>query len=209
MSHVPAAPRPGETSTALPPEFADVGGSLGIFGFWIFLGSDIVLFSCLFTAYAVYRAHVAGGPDPRTLFHYGPAFLETVILLTSSFCCGLAVHAMRHGRRAALMAWLALTLALGLSFVLFELREFVADAAIGASWRRSAFLSAFFTLVGTHGAHVSFGILWGLAILVQLARQGLGPNSAARMYTFSLYWHFLDIIWVFIFTVVYLMRVVP
>ena len=152
---------------------------------------------------------MAGGPDPRTLFHYGPALLETLILLTSSFCCGLGVHAMRNGRAAALMAWLAATCALGLGFVLFELREFVVDASTGASWHRSAFLSAFFTLVGTHGGHVSFGILWGVAILVQLAREGLNPRSASRMYTFSLYWHFLDIIWVFIFTVVYLMRALP
>lgn len=207
MSHLPATT--AEHAPQLPPEFADPAGALGIFGFWVFLGSDIVLFSCLFTAYAVYRAHVAGGPDPRTLFHYGPALLETLILLTSSFCCGLAVHAMRQGRRAGLMAWLAITVALGMGFVLVELHEFVADVAAGAVWRRSAFLSAFFTLVGTHGGHVSFGIFWGLAILVQLARQGLNPQSAGRLYTFSLYWHFLDIIWVFIFTVVYLMRAIP
>ncbi len=135
--------------------------------------------------------------------------LETLILLTSSFCCGLAVQAMRNGRRGALMAWLAVTCTLGLTFVLLELREFIADALAGASWHRSAFLSAFFTLVGTHGGHVSFGILWGVAILVQLAREGLNPRSASRMYTFSLYWHFLDIVWVFIFTVVYLMRAIP
>ena len=209
MSQLPAAAHEREIPTSLPPEFADTGGSLAIFGFWVFLGSDIVLFSCLFTAYIVYRPQVAGGPDPLALFRYGPALLETLILLTSSFCCGLAIHAMRERRRGALMTWLGVTLALGLSFVLLELREFVHDVHTGASWHRSAFLSAFFTLVGAHGAHVSFGLLWGLAILVQLARQGLNARSASRMYTFSLYWHFLDIIWVFIFTVVYLMRRIP
>lgn len=207
MSDLSAAATPPRMSIThdLPLEFADPNGSLGILGFWFFLGSDVVLFSCLFAVYAVYRTRAAGGPTPADILHYGPALAETVILLTSSFCCGLALHALRIGHRRAVNAWLAATASLGVAFVGLELHEFAGDMLRGASWQHSAFLSAFFTLVGTHGAHVSFGILWAITILIQLARRGPTARNARLLYTFSLYWHFLDIIWVFIFTVVYLM----
>lgn len=190
---------------ALPQEFADAHASTGILGFWLFLASDVVLFSCLFAVYAVYHTRVASGPAAGQLFHYGPALLETVILLTSSFSCGLAIYAMRRGSRAGVLWWISTTALLGAAFITLELREFAADLAMGASWHRSAFLSGFFMLVATHGAHVSFGILWAVVLLLQVFRRGLTAATRRKLYTFSLYWHFLDTIWVFIFTVVYLM----
>lgn len=190
--------------TRLPLEFQDRHETLGILGFWIFLASDVVLFSSLFAVYAVYQGRVATGPTPFQVFGLGTVLTETVLLLTSSFTCGLAIFMMRRGRTRPLVAWLAVTLLLGLAFVGLEVHEFVGDVAAFGTWHRSAFLSAFFTLVGTHGGHVSFGILWVAALIVQLLRRGLTPATARRVYTFSLYWHFLDIIWVFIFTAVYL-----
>lgn len=188
----------------LPLEFQESHETLSILGFWLFLASDVVLFSCLFAVYAVYQGRVAAGPTPLQVFHLGPVLVETVLLLTSSFTCGLGIFMMRRGRTRQLIFWLAVTLLLGMFFVGFEIHEFAADVAAFGSWHQSAFLSAFFTLVGTHGGHVSFGILWAGGLIVQLLRYGLTPTTARKVYTFSLYWHFLDIIWVFIFTVVYL-----
>lgn len=188
----------------LPLEFSNNHESLRILGFWFFLASDVVLFSCLFGVYMVYRTHTAGGPTPFQLFHYGPVIAETLLLLTSSFTMGLAIYQMRRGSQKGLMAWMAVTILLGIGFVSFEIREFAADIAAHATWHHSAFLSAFFTLVGTHGGHVSFGILWAIMLLIQLGIHGLTPVTTRKVYTFSLYWHFLDIVWVFIFTAVYL-----
>ncbi|MDA8345434.1 MAG: cytochrome c oxidase subunit 3 [Thermaerobacter sp.] len=188
----------------LPLEFQESHETLSILGFWLFLASDVVLFSSLFAVYAVYQGRVAAGPTPLQLFSLGPVLTETILLLTSSFTCGLAIFMMRRGRTRPLVAWLVVTLLLGLGFVGMEVHEFVTDVAVWGTWHQSAFLSAFFTLVGTHGLHVSFGILWVAALVVQLLRYGLTPTTARKVYTFSLYWHFLDIIWVFIFTAVYL-----
>lgn len=193
-----------QTQAPLPLEFSDRQQGLGVLAVWCFLASDTVLFACLFAVYAVYTGRVADAPGPAQLLHVRGALPGTLLLLTSSFTCGLATHQLRRRRVAALQAWLAVTALLGLGFVLLELREFAADLAGGASWRHSAFLSAFFTLVGTHGAHVSFGVLWALVLVAELWRRGLTATVARRVYTFSLYWHFLDIVWVFIFTVVYL-----
>jgi heme/copper-type cytochrome/quinol oxidase subunit 3 len=190
--------------TQMPLEFRDSHETLGILGFWLFLASDVVLFACLFAVYAVFHGRVAAGPTPLQIFHLGPVLTETVLLLTSSFTCGIGIFMMRRGRTKALMAWLALTMLLGLAFVGMEITEFTTDVATFGTWHQSAFLSSFFTLVGTHGGHVSFGILWAAALLVRLWRQGITQATARRVYTFSLYWHFLDIIWIFLFTVVYL-----
>jgi cytochrome aa3-600 menaquinol oxidase subunit 3 len=189
---------------AMPAEFADEEQSLKIAGFWMLLVTDILIFASLFASYAVYRPMVAAGPTAGQILGLGPALAETVLLLSSSFTVGIAVWLMRRGQRGEMMAWLGLTLILGAAFVGLELHEFAADVAQGASWRTSAFLSSFFLLVSTHGAHVTFGILWALALLAQVARRGLTAVTARKIYTFSLYWHFLDIIWVFIYTVVYL-----
>lgn len=198
------AQAPPPAATDRPLEFQSREASLRILGFWFFLASDVLLFACLFAVWTVYRDRTAGGPGPHQLFALGPVLVETLLLLTSSFTCGLMTHCMRHGRLRALLAWLLVTAALGIGFVSMEVAEFRGDAAAGATWHVSAFLSSFFALVGTHGAHVSFGILWALALAVQLARRGLGQATARKLYTFSLYWHFLDIVWIFIFTAVYL-----
>ena len=188
----------------VPAEFADEEQSLHIAGFWMFLVTDILIFASLFAAYAVYRPMVADGPSASGLFSLGPTLLETALLLTSSFTVGIAVWSMRRGQRSAMVAWVVLTLVLGAAFVGTELHEFAADVAVGASWHTSAFLSSFFLLVSTHGAHVTFGLIWALALLAQVARRGLTAVTRRKLYTFSLYWHFLDIIWIFIFTGVYL-----
>jgi cytochrome aa3-600 menaquinol oxidase subunit 3 len=136
--------------------------------------------------------------------HLGPVFLETMLLLTSSFTVGIAIWSMRQGRLKALRLWLLATLILGAAFVTSEIHDFVTMVGQGLTWHQSAFLSAFYVLVGTHGGHVTFGIIWAVTLLLQLGRRGLTPVTARKVYTFSLYWHFLDIVWVFIFTFVYL-----
>jgi len=188
----------------LPLEFSDADQGRHILGVWAFLASDIVLFCCLFAVYAVYRTQVASGPSPAQLFSYPPVIIETVLLLTSSFTCSLALYEMRRGRSHSLIALILLTVLLGAGFVGMEVHDFASYVALGDTWHRSAFLSAFFTLVGTHGAHVSFGILWALTLVVQLLQRGVTPVTARKVYTFALYWHFLDLVWVFIFTFVYL-----
>ena len=196
--------QPEAAPERLPMEFADEEQSVAITGFWMFLVTDLLIFASLFASYAVYKPMVANGPSALQLFHLGPALLETLLLLTSSFTVGLAVWSMRRGRLRTMVAWMILTMLLGMGFVGTELHEFISDVGVGASWHTSAFLSAFFLLVSTHGVHVTFGVLWALALLLQVARRGLNPVTARKIYTFSLYWHFLDIIWVFILTVVYL-----
>lgn len=194
----------GKHGAPMPPEFANETESLMISGFWVFLSTDILLFASLFASYAVYHNRVAAGPTPAHVLGLGSAIIETFLLLTSSFTIGLAIWAMRQSKQGLMMLFLILTLVLGAGFVGTELHEFVVDVAHGASWQTSAFLSSFFLLVSTHGAHVSFGILWAIGLLFQVSRRGLTPTTRRKIYTFSLYWHFLDVIWVFIFTVVYL-----
>ncbi|PSR22644.1 MAG: cytochrome o ubiquinol oxidase subunit III [Sulfobacillus acidophilus] len=188
----------------LPLEFADEKESVNITGFWMFLVTDVLVFGSLFSTYAVMRHSYAMGPTADQLFKMGPVMLETLLLLTSSFTIGLGVFAMRKGQTRALMFWLLLTMLLGAGFVTTEIHDFVSFAAIGATWHTSAFLSAFDILVGTHGAHVTFGIFWALTLLLQLRKRGITARTARKIYTFSLYWHFLDIVWIFIFTFVYL-----
>ena len=191
----------------VPLEYSTKDGDLKITGFWIFLTTDLLLFACLFATYAVLRGNTAGGPAGAQLFDIPGFTAETFALLTSSFTCGLATHEMRRGNRTGLLAWLAVTILLGLVFIGFELDEFITYAMRGATMQRSGFLSAFFTLVGTHGSHVSLGILWMLTVAYQLVRRGITAVTARKLLIVGLYWHFLDIVWVFIFTVVYLMGV--
>jgi cytochrome aa3-600 menaquinol oxidase subunit 3 len=190
-----------------PLEYSTEEGRLKIFGFWIFLATDLILFACLFATYVVVRSHVASGPTEHQLFDVRVFTQETLILLTSSFTCGLAIRHMRRGRVSPMSAWLIVTLVLGLMFVGLEINEFVKYATHSAPISASAFLSAFFTLVGTHGCHVSMGILWMISILIQVWRYGINALTARKIFIVSLYWHFLDIVWVYIFTVVYLMGV--
>ena len=177
------------------------------YGFWIFLLSDIVMFSALFATYAVLAKATAGGPTGAQLFSQQNAALETAFLLISSYTCGLMSLATNSRRYFGTFLGAAATLLLGAAFIILELREFHSMIAMGATPQRSAFLSAFFTLVGCHGLHVTIGMIWLVLMMVQLAMWGFRPVVERRMLCFTLFWHALDIIWVMIFTVVYLMGV--
>jgi cytochrome o ubiquinol oxidase subunit 3 len=173
-------------------------------GFWFYLMSDAVIFSLLFATYASMTGNTAGGPGTRDVFDLGHTLIETALLLGSSLTCGLAVIAANRRQTGQAIAWLLVTLALGLGFVGMEAVEFGDMIAQGAGPDRSGFLSAFFTLVGTHGLHVSFGSLWLLVMIGQLLVKGPNPWVLSRLQRWGVFWHFLDIVWIGIFSVVYL-----
>jgi cytochrome o ubiquinol oxidase subunit 3 len=177
------------------------------FGFWIFLLSDIVMFSAFFASYAVLAGATAGGPGAAQLFDLENVAYETGCLLLSSFCCGMASIAVLARRLALTQIALLATGLLGLAFLVLELREFVSLVAQGAGPSRSAFLSSFFALVGCHGAHVTAGLLWLGTMMAQFHAKGFRPDINRRFLCFSLFWHALDIIWVAIFSLVYLLGV--
>lgn len=179
-----------------------------ILGFWVYLMSDCVLFATLFTTFAVLHNNTAGGPTGKELFSLPYTLTETLILLVSSFFCGLGMLAAHRNERKKTIFWIALTLLLGLSFVAMELTEFTHLVQEGNSWQRSAFLSSFFTLVGTHGAHITVGSLWMIVMIVHVYKRGLTSSTLRRLKCLSLFWHFLDVVWIFIFTLVYLMELV-
>jgi cytochrome o ubiquinol oxidase subunit 3 len=182
--------------------------SLKTFGFWIFLITDCILFGSLFATYMVLHQNTNGGPTPEELFKMPGIIAETFILLTSSFTSGLAVLGMHKGNMKQLIGWLAVTVLLGASFVGLELMEFISMVNHeGATISTSAFLSAFFALVGTHGLHVSVGLIWMVGLMLQLKRRGITAVTKRKVAVISLYWHFLDVVWIFVFTVVYLMGV--
>ncbi len=175
------------------------------FGFWVYLMTDCILFATLFATYAVLHNNTFGGPGAGELFDLPFVLAETLILLTSSFTCGLGLLAARNLRRNQTIIWLGITFLLGTAFLYLELSEFTHLVHEGNSWQRSGFLSAFFTLVGTHGLHIATGLLWLIALAVQIFRRGFTQSTLKRITLFSLFWHFLDIVWIFIFTIVYLM----
>ncbi len=175
------------------------------YGFWIFLLSDIVMFSGLFAAYAVLQGETAGGPGGAEIFDLRTVAVETVCLLASSFTCGLASLSLQARRAPAYYVSMSVTFVLGAAFVLLEVKEFADLVARDAGPQRSAFLSAFFTLVGCHGLHVSAGLLWLLTMMAQIYAKGFRADIERRFLCFSLFWHALDITWVGLFTVVYLM----
>lgn len=177
------------------------------YGFWIFLLSDVIMFSAFFAAYAVLSGETAGGPSGRDLFDLSNVALETAFLLLSSFTCGLAALGARAHNNALYYGGMAATFLLGAAFLFLELREFSGLLAQGAGPTRSAFLSAFFALVGCHGLHVSLGLLWLLTMIAQVLAKGYRADILRRVACFGLFWHTLDIIWVAVFTVVYLMGV--
>jgi cytochrome o ubiquinol oxidase subunit III len=177
------------------------------YGFWVFLLSDIIMFSALFAAYAVLVHATAGGPTGAQLFNQVSVALETACLLVSSYTCGLMSLAVGSRRRGAVYLGALATFVLGAAFLGLELREFASMIAQGATPQRSAFLSAFFALVGCHGAHVTAGLIWLTVMMAQVAVKGFRANVQRRLACFSLFWHALDIIWVGLFTVVYLMGV--
>jgi cytochrome o ubiquinol oxidase subunit III len=179
------------------------------YGFWIFLLSDIVMFSALFAAYAVLMHATAGGPNGAQLLNQVSAAIETACLLISSYACGLMSLAVGARRRASVYLWAAVTFVLGACFLSLELHEFAGMIARGATPQRSAFLSAFFTLVGCHGLHVTVGLVWLVVMMVQVAVRDFRASVQRRLLCFALFWHALDIIWVWLFTVVYLMGARP
>ncbi|MFZ3235848.1 MAG: cytochrome (ubi)quinol oxidase subunit III [Stellaceae bacterium] len=175
------------------------------YGFWIFLLSDIIMFSAFFAAYAVLSGETAGGPSGRTLFNLHNVAIETGCLLASSFACGIASVGAGARNRPVFYGGMAATFLLGAAFVALEAHEFAGMVARGAGPQRSAFLTSFFTLVGCHGLHVSLGLLWLLTMAAQVFAKGFRPDILRRHLCFSLFWHALDIIWVALFTVVYLL----
>ena len=177
------------------------------FGFWLYLMSDLVIFGALFATYAVLSQNFAGGPTGKELFDLPYTFGETMLLLFSSATCGLAILAMHAGRKDLVLKWFAVTFLLGLGFIAMEIHEFRAMIMEGNGPQRSGFLSAFFTLVGTHGAHVTSGLLWMAVMIGQIISKGLTLPVQSRLMRLSMFWHFLDIVWVTVFTIVYLMGV--
>jgi len=176
-----------------------------VFGFWIFLMSDAVLFALLFAIYGTMLGATAGAPGPAPEFRIGPAFIETLLLLTSSFTFGMASIALKRDTRARrLVFWLVVTLLLGLAFLFLEGHDFATMAADHATPDRSGYLSAFFVLVGMHGLHVSIGAIWMVVMLVQMATLGRDRQVKINLVRLGLFWHFLDVIWIAIFSVVYL-----
>ncbi len=181
--------------------------SMRQFGFWIFLITDVILFGCLFATYVVLKGNTDGGPTGAELFAMPGVIASTFILLTSSFTSGLAVLSMNRGDKRGLIFWLAITALLGATFIGLEVTEFVHMVHEGATIGTSAFLSAFYTLVGTHGLHVSLGLVWMTSIILQLWKRGINDVTKRKVNVVSLYWHFLDVVWIFVFTIVYLMGV--
>ncbi|MBN8809368.1 MAG: cytochrome o ubiquinol oxidase subunit III [Sphingomonas sp.] len=179
-----------------------------LLGFWIYLMSDALIFATLFATYGVLSGSYAGGPTQRELFELPLVAVNTAILLVSSITYGFAMIAMQRGKLGATRGWLVATALLGASFVCVELYEFHGLIVEGATPMRSAFLSAFFTLVATHGLHVTVGIVWIGVMLVQLGQRGLHPENQKRLLCLSMFWHFLDVVWIGVFTFVYLLGVV-
>lgn len=185
------------------PHHEDVSKTL--LGFWVYLMTDCILFSCLFASYIVLHDSTYGGPTSQDLYSLPFALKETLILLTSSCTCGLALLSGHRKSTSGVLFWLFITFLLGASFLTLELTEFRTFVQEGNSWEKSAFLSSFFTLVGTHGTHISFGLLWMIVLVALDIPRGLTLNTLKRLTCLTMFWHFLDIVWIFIFTIVYLM----
>jgi cytochrome o ubiquinol oxidase subunit III len=192
-------------ATAHHEEHHDEG--IKVIGFWLFLVTDCILFGALFATYAVLVNHTASGLTGKEFFEVPGFVSETFILLTSSFTSGLAVLSMHKGKIKPLIGWLIVTLLLGMCFVGLEIHEFQTMVHEGATISTSAFFTAFYTLVSTHGLYVSVGIIWMISITIQLKRYGITSVTKRKVTIISLYWHFLDAVWIFLYTVVYLMGV--
>ena len=180
-------------------------GPMTVFGFWLYLMTDCILFASLFAAYAVLSNNFAGGPSGHDIFELDYVLGETALLLFSSITFGFSMLAMYKGKKNAVLAWLAVTFLFGLGFIGMEVNEFHHLIAEGFGPQRSGFLSGFFTLVGTHGLHVTSGLIWMGVMMYQINKNGLSATTNTRMSCLSLFWHFLDVVWICVFTVVYLM----
>ena len=195
-----------------PAHAADHGGhhdatATQTFGFWLYIMTDCVLFASIFATFAVLSHNYAGGPTGKELFNLRYVFGETMFLLFSSVTYGFAVLAMNRDARQQVVGWLIVTFFLGLGFIGMELNEFTHMILEGHGPDRSGFLSAFFTLVGTHGTHVSFGLIWMAVMIFQVMNKGLTTSVRSRLMRLSMFWHFLDIVWIGVFTIVYLLGV--
>ena len=210
MSHAPTL-NPDHVDEAGRPIFHPVEephhpeGHSTMLGFWMYLMSDCLIFAILFAVYAVLGGNYAAGPAPKDLFDLPLVAVNTSMLLFSSITYGFAMLAMYRNKVAQMQIWLAITGLFGLAFLGIELYEFGHLIHEGATPQRSAFLSAFFTLVGTHGLHVTFGIIWLVTLMVQVGMKGLIPANKRRLMCLSMFWHFLDVIWIGVFTFVYLL----
>lgn len=174
-----------------------------VFGFWVYLMTDLVIFAVLFATFVVLRDRTFGGPSGRELFQITPVLAETLILLTSSFTCSLGTLAVFRGQKRSAIFWFAVTFVLGIAFLYLEISEFSEFFEAGANPQRSAFLSSFFTLVGTHGLHISIGLLWMIVAMFRIGLRPLSSHAVSQIYRMAFFWHFLDFVWIFIFTVVY------
>lgn len=184
-------------------------GGRALFGFWVYIMSDCLLFASIFATYAVLRNSTFGGPSGRDLFSMPFVLTETLILLISTFTYGLVTFYAHHKQhKTYVLSWMFATFSLGLLFLCMEVTEFRGMILDGDGPDKSAFLSSFFTLVGTHGLHVFFGLIWMVSLFVQVWRQGVTSRISQKLSMLGLFWHFLDIIWIFIFTIVYLMGVI-
>ena len=177
------------------------------FGFWLFLITDVIMFAVLFATFVVLRNNTAGGPTGAELFALPGIIASTFILLTSSFTSGLAVLEMNKGNKNGLILWLGITALLGAAFIYLEVTEFIHLVHEGAAITTSAHWTSFYTLVGAHGLHVTIGLVWMIALMLQLKKRGITPVTKRKVGIISLFWHFLDVIWIFVFTIVYLMGV--
>lgn len=186
----------------------DAADDRTMFGFWVYLMTDLLMFAVLFAVYAVLHNSTAGGEPGSELFSLPLALTNTLLLLTSSFTCGLGMIAARRGIKKQTLIWFGITLLLGLAFLSVELFEFYELIHEGHTMRSNAFMSSFFLLVGTHGIHITSALLWGGVSLYFVTKRGLTRAMVRKLSLFSLFWHFLDIVWIFIFTVVYLMAFV-
>ena len=176
-----------------------------VLGFWLYLMTDCILFASLFATYAVLSGSFAGGPSGHDIFQLDFVLVETAFLLLSSITFGFAMLKMFDGKKAGVLGWLAVTFLFGAGFIAMEIYEFHHLISIGAGPGRSAYLSAFFTLIGTHGLHVTFGLIWIIVMLDMIRRHGLDSINKRRLACLSLFWHFLDIVWICVFTFVYLL----
>lgn len=182
----------------------DEQSNIATLGLWTYLMTDLVLFASLFATFMVLRHNTDGGPGASEIFNMPYVLVETFVLLFSSLMCGLALLSAKFGRRGAMVTYLCLTILFGGLFLGMELYEFSQMVAEGHSWSESAFLSSYFTLVGTHGLHIAIGLLWAMVLLVRLLRQPLDRHNLRKLGLFAIFWHFLELVWIFIFSIVYL-----
>jgi len=183
-------------------------GSNTLFGFWMYLMTDCILFASVFATYAVLFMNTAGGPSGHNIFELKYVLVETFALLFSSITYGFAMIGANRGNKQAALMWLAVTFILGAVFIGMEINEFSNLIHEGFGPQRSAFLTAFFSLVGMHGLHVTAGLIWMVVLMLEVANKGLQPRTVTRVGCLSLFWHFLDVVWICVFTVVYLMGAV-